>query len=203
MISHDYRCIFTHVPKTAGKSVRALFGVPEFERDHKPDGRNIERAFGHRRLSELGGEPYFADYFKFAFVRNPFDRIVSAYFYLDDGGCNAEDERFRAEHLSRYDHCFPTFVEDLPRLMAAPHFQPQLRWLCDAGGKPLTDFVGRYENLEADISTVGRRIGLSFDVLPVINASRHGPYRDYYDDATRRRVAEFYGEDIELFSYRF
>jgi chondroitin 4-sulfotransferase 11 len=203
MISHDYRCIFTHVPKTAGKSVRALFGLPEFERDYKPNGENIELAFGHRRLCELDSKPYFTDYFKFATVRNPFDRIVSAYFYLDNGGCNSEDEKFRAEHLARYNHCFSAFVEDLPILIAAPHFQPQVHWICNDEGRLLVDFLGRYENLRADMHVVGKAIGLSFNMLPVINASKHAPYRDYYDQRTKRRVEQLYGNDIEIFSYRF
>ena len=131
MISHDHRCIFTHVPKTAGKSVRYLFGLPEFEHDYKPDGRRIEYGFGNRRLFEFVNEKYFSEYFKFAFVRNPFDRIVSAYFYLENGGCNEVDKRFREEHLAPYKGDFGAFVEDLSRLLTASHFQPQVVWVCD------------------------------------------------------------------------
>jgi len=203
MISHHHQCIFTHVPKTAGKSVRYLFGLPEFERDYKPDGRNIEYAGGHRSLFELVNEEYFFRYFKFAFVRNPFDRIVSAYFYLDNGGCNEFDRRFRAEYLAPYKGNFATFVEDLSKLLTAAHFQPQVVWLCDSRRKLLPDFIGRYESFERDMSVVGKRLGLSFDKVPFLNASKHKFYRSYYDDATSRRVAQAYGEDLELFCYRF
>jgi len=203
MISHDHRCIFTHVPKTAGKSVRYLFGLPEFEQDYKADGRNIEYAYGHKTLSEFLDEEYFFKYFKFAFVRNPFDRIVSAYFYLDNGGCNEIDRRFREEHLAPYKGDFTAFVEDLSRLITTPHFQPQVVWLCDNRRNLLADFIGRYESFERDISVVGKRLGLSFQKVPVLNASKHESYHSYYDDASRRRVAQAYGEDLELFSYRF
>lgn len=76
MISHEYKCIFTHIPKTGGKSIKTLFGLPEFERDYKicDHEHKIEYAFGHRNLSEFENEGYFAEYFKFAFVRNPFDK---------------------------------------------------------------------------------------------------------------------------------
>jgi hypothetical protein len=203
MISHDHQTIFTHVPKTAGKSIRYLFGLPEFEREYKPDGRHIEGAYGHKPLTELADGEYFFRYFKFAFVRNPFDRIVSAYFYLDSGGCNEDDERFRAEHLAPYKGSFATFVEDLPRLLFAPHFRPQVAWLCDDRRRLLPDFVGRYESLERDVSVICNRLGLPFNDVPILNASKHAFYRSYYDDATRTRVAQAYGEDLELFSYRF
>jgi chondroitin 4-sulfotransferase 11 len=116
MISHDHQCIFTHVPKTAGKSIRYLFGLPEFKHQYKADGRNVEHGFGHRRLSEFVNEKYFAEYFKFAFVRNPFDRLVSAFFYLDNGGCCAADDEYRREHLAPYKGDFAAFAEDLSKL---------------------------------------------------------------------------------------
>jgi hypothetical protein len=94
-------------------------------------------------------------------------------------------------------------VEDLSRLVNAPHFRPQVAWLCDDGRNLLADFVGRYESLERDMSVVGKRLGLSFQTVPVLNTSKHAFYRSYYDDATKRRVAQAYGDDLELFSYRF
>jgi chondroitin 4-sulfotransferase 11 len=203
MISHDHRCIFTHVPKTAGKSVRYLFGLPEFERDYEPCGRNFEHAFGHRPLIDFVNESYFSDYFKFAFVRNPFDRIVSAYFYLENGGCNEDDRRFREERLAPYKGSFANFIEDLSNTIAAPHFKPQVTLLCDGHGKLLADFIGRYESLERDVSLIGTRLELPIHKLPILNSSRHNFYRSYYDDAIKRRVAQAYGEDLELFSYRF
>jgi hypothetical protein len=203
MISHDHQCIFTHVPKVAGKSIRVLFGLPEFQRDYVPNGQNIEFGFGHKRLLDFANERYFAPYFKFAFVRNPFDRIVSAYFYLDGGGCNSDDEKFRRDNLTPYKGNFAAFVEDLPRLVNGPHFQPQVAWLCDDQGKLLPDFVGRYESLERDVLVITKTLALPHRQLPLMNASKHKPYRAYYDEATKRRVAQAYGDDLELFAYRF
>jgi hypothetical protein len=203
MISHDHQFIFTHVPKTAGKSIRYFLGLPEFDYQYKADGQNIEHAYGHQRLFDFLNEEYFARYFKFAFVRNPFDRIISAYFYLENGGCNESDRRFREEHLTPYKGSFAAFVEGLPKLVTSDHFKPQVVWLCDDRRKPLADFVGRYESLEQDASIVGKKLGLSFQGLPMMNKSQHQSYRSYYDEATKRRVAQVYGEDIEMFSYRF
>lgn len=203
MISHGHRCIFTHVPKAAGKSIRHLFGLPEFEHQYAADGRTIEYGFGHWPLSQFVDESYFTQYFKFAFVRNPFDRIVSAYFYLDSGGCNDIDKKFREQYLTPYKGNFAAFVEDLPTLIDTPHFRPQMAWLCDQQGKVLANFIGRYENLEFDVCMIANRLGVPFQKLPVLNASNHQAYRSYYDAATKRRIAQIYGGDLDLFAYRF
>jgi hypothetical protein len=203
MIAHDRRFIFTHVPKAAGKSIRFLLGLPEFAHQFKSDSQNIEYGFGHYPLADFADRDYFHAYFKFAFVRNPYDRLVSAFAYLNSGGCNAVDQMFFEKYLRIYDNNFAAFAEDLPQLLTAQHFRPQVFWLCNAGGALLTDFVGRYENLEHDLDVIAKRLELSFAPPPVINASRHAPYRSYYDDATRRRVALAYAEDLERFKYRF
>jgi chondroitin 4-sulfotransferase 11 len=199
MISHDYQCIFTHIPGTAGKSIRQLFGVPEFERNHEIEGQNLEYALGHRALSDFVNKKFYGGYFKFTFVRNPFDRLVSAFFYLDRGGCNEVDEQFRKERLAQYKGNFAAFVEDLPAFATAVHFCPQTVWLCDDYGKLLPDFIGRYENLGPDISEIGKRLGLTLPKLRVLNASEHNPYVSYYDDATKRRVAQAYGRRYRAF----
>ena len=67
MINHRYRCIFVHIPRTGGTSVQRFFGT--HWQDHKDISRYAE---------EL--EPQtFASYYKFALVRNPWDRLVSDY----------------------------------------------------------------------------------------------------------------------------
>lgn len=66
----------------------------------------------------------------------------------------------------------------------------------------IVDFIGRYENLEADFATVAARLGIAGN-LAWVNASRHAGYRDYYDDVTRVIVAKRFARDIAAFDYRF
>jgi hypothetical protein len=64
-----HRCIFIHIPKTAGASIAlSLFNEPP---------RHV-----HYRDFEIANPDKFRRYFKFAFVRNPWDRLVSSYFYF-------------------------------------------------------------------------------------------------------------------------
>jgi chondroitin 4-sulfotransferase 11 len=204
MVSHKYECIFTHIPKTAGKSIRYLFGLPQFEHEYEgATDDTIEFGFGHTPLSKLIEKDYFREYFKFSFVRNPFDRLVSAYHYLNCGGCNEADKQFRDDYLAIYKGEFAAFVEDLCTLVTATHFQPQIDWVCDDRRSLLTNFIGRYESIGSDMAIVSKRLGLPPKDIPIINASNHRAYRYYYDDATRQRVCDVYGEDLEMFSYGF
>jgi hypothetical protein len=200
MISHKHKCVFTHVPKTAGKAVLAAFGLPLRKHDFRGD-RHFDRVYGHHPLRAHTGHPTH-DYFKFAFVRNPWDRVVSAFFYLDGGGCNEFDEAYRAQYLARYNGSFEAFVRGLPSHVTHVHFRPQTYWLSDATGRLLPDFIGRFETIEPDFRQVADRLGLSAD-LPVVNRSRHRPYREHYSAETRDIVASIYRRDIDAFSYQF
>lgn len=202
MISHRHRCLFTHVPKTGGKSVLAAFGLPMLGSDYDGGLTYIEQPYGHHPLKEMVETDAFG-YFKFAFVRNPWDRLVSAFFYLDAGGCNRFDAEFRSRHLARYHGDFGRFVDDLERLIQHQHFRPQADWICGSDGGPLLDFLGRFESIEADFKHIARRIGLDAPRLSRLNESAHATYQSYYDAARRDRVAALYEADIETFGYDF
>lgn len=154
----------------------------------------------------------FSAYFRFAFVRNPWERILSEYRYRN---------YFR--HRS-----FKDFV--LNKLPAPGwddkyrHVMPQYDMLHDDQGRLLVDFVGRYENLQADFDTVCARLGIQESTLPHRNSSEkksrvrkrclrnflfmngeNGRRRldDFYDSQTRDAIADLYRRDIETFGYRF
>jgi len=187
----EYRAIFIHVPKAAGTSVtQALFNRPA---RHVPWQDYFE-----------ANPRKFNRYFKFAFVRNPWDRLVSTYFFLKAGGLNAMDRDWAAANLGPYPD-FDAFVRGwLTRENAATwvHFKPQRSWICDDEGVCRMDFVGRFETLDRDFQVVARRLGCARP-LEKGNRSEHRPYHDYYTPETRDRVADVYAADIDLFGYRF
>jgi hypothetical protein len=158
----------------------------------------------------------FDAYFSFAFVRNPWNRMVSMYRYLGFG--------------TRCD--FKTFVKErFERDLWSDMFwfvRPQCDFIHDQDGNRIVDFVGRFETLQEDFNRVCGRLGWPETPLPHVNPSdelysRGGrvtrnmrrlharlrrprkklPWRDYYDEEARARVAEWYREDIETFEYEF
>jgi hypothetical protein len=190
----EHQCIFIHIPKTAGISVSvALFNA------------NI----GHRRIEyfEIFDQDRFERYFKFAFVRNPWARALSAYSFLKQGGRNSSDKAWAERHLSEFS-TFRQFVLSLQqprqrsRVLRWQHFTPQHRYICGSKLDIKVDFVGRVERLPQDFDYVKRRVGIEAD-LSHLNRSDHTEYQSYYTRKTRAIIADVYRPDIELLGYRF
>lgn len=216
MISHHDHCLFVHVPKCAGQSIQHFFlrrvGLTWEQRAPLLLRPNDNPDLGPPRLSHLKAREFvekkwmtqeqFDAYFRFAFVRNPWDRTASFYRTGYDRVCS-----------------FPHFVRwHLPRLLERKYwfFGPQVDYLYDGNGKLLVEFVGRYENLAADFRQVCTRLGIEDATLPHANDSnktvgriarlfrrRPRPYTELFDDRSKTLVARMYGDDIDAFKYRF
>lgn len=191
----EKKCIFVHIPKCAGVSIsRTLFG-------------NL--AGGHANITKyqiIFSKHEFETYFKFAFVRNPWDRLVSAFHFFREGGMAKPDKIFAEKHLSAY-RDFEDFVRRGLNLenLETTHFMPQYRFVCDIGDiRPKVDFIGFYENLREDFNYVRNRLDISANLKYQNKTSnRKIDYRDYYTDETIEIVANVYQKDIEIFGYDF
>lgn len=191
MISHENKFIFIHISKTAGKSILKALSLPS-----AADHRNATQQF-----KEYGPEIW-DQYFKFCFVRNPWDRLVSGYFYRVGGGSGERDDLERAKI---YPPTFQEFCSNLERFMLLPNegmFVPQVDWITNQGGGLMVDFVGKFEQLDKDFSFICNKIGVE-SRLQHINKSRHKPYWSYYDNRSVELVREAYKKDIEHFDYQF
>lgn len=190
----DKKCIFVHVPKCAGVSVcNALFG-------------NL--AGGHTTLEEYFHifEPSrILSYYKFSIVRNPWDRIVSAFHFLKAGGLSEADRRWAEENIGDYDD-FGDFVRgwvNEENIWKRHHFIPQHHYIVDRKYKVKLDFVGRFERLENDFKVIANAIGCDSTIGQKINTSARRDYRSYYDESTVKIVENVYAEDIKLLGYRY
>jgi hypothetical protein len=199
-VSHELKCIFVHIPKSGGTSVENALGLLADVRNE-----NTETMFGlikspalkkkvrstsflqHLTAKELRRllPSQFSSYYRFAFVRNPWSRMVSLYHY------HIRDKRFS----------FNEFVA-LTRGSEHWHATTQYSYIFDRKGRCLVDFVGRYERLAADFAQVCSRLDID-RTLPHFGATEHDDYRRYYDDATRKIIERRYREDIEQFGYEF
>lgn len=215
MISHHDQCLFVHVPKTAGQSIQCFFlnrvGLALEDRAPLLLRPNDNPHLGPPRLSHLKAHEYvekkwmtpqqFEAYYRFSFVRNPWDRTASFYRTGYDRVCS-----------------FSSFVRyHLPRLLKRKpwFFGPQADFIYDGNGRLLVEFVGRYENLADDFRHVCTRLGIEDATLPHANDSnkvgriarliRRRPrhYTEMYDDRSLALVEQYYGVDIDTFKYRF
>ncbi len=189
----EKQCIFVHITKTAGTSVAlSLFG----ELPYHYTARNYQAIFGRSDFNR---------YFKFCFVRNPWDRLYSAWRYLKNGGWDEQDKIWAEENLPDTDN-FNEFVMDwltAESLSSHIHFKPQHKFICDYRSKIIVDFCGRFEDLVNDYGIIARTTGT---VAPLksknITPGTHS-YRDIYNEASKEKVATLYAKDIALLGYTF
>lgn len=199
--NEELGAIFVHVPKAAGSSLSQL---------------SWNRGNGHKTVADfcqlLG--PKFKSQFVWAFVRNPFDRIVSAY----------EDCPEIFPHAPTFDqfikqiYCHRQELEGLKflRETAVPrfgfpigrlHFQPMHLLLSDPDGWLRCHFLGRFEKLAADFYEIQKRLGQKREPLAHKNRRANKPNRraskwqDLYTPELVEMVAEIYAKDFELFNY--
>jgi hypothetical protein len=226
MISEAFQCIFVHIPKTGGQSIEHFFlsrlRLTWENRETLLMKFNSDRAKGPERLAHLTATEYvslgyvsreqYNNYFTFSFVRNPWSRLVSEYFYQ-----NHHHTMTFPEYL-RYGLPERDSYSDKYR-----HVMPQYDFLHDEAGKLQVDFVGKFENLQGDFNIVAEALGISEPFLPHVNANanREGlssllsrilgrdrrptrrDYTDFYDDESRSIVEFMYSQDIGTFGYKF
>jgi len=185
-------CIFVHIPKCAGTSIRQSL---------------LQRKGAHRTLESyrtMLPKDVFERCFKFSFVRNPWDRLVSAFFFFKKTPLKT-NQRWAAKNLSPFKD-FDSFVRQWvtrQNIWSYVIFRPQFHFISIEKQLGL-DFVGYYENLAEDFIIVSEKINRPATLREDNRlGGRATDYREYYNDETREIVAEAYAEDIALLGYSF
>jgi chondroitin 4-sulfotransferase 11 len=199
MISHELRCIFVHVQKTGGSSIRGALRMAQFD------------AHKHRFADELRtiyGADTWNQYFKFAFVRNPWDRLVSWWEMMRRNVVEGRPRNGFQRYIMERARTFEEFLQQCDSEYrdadgAKWIYRNQVDYLRDRDEVLLVDFVGRFEQLQLDFSHVAARLNVAPITLPHVNGTVRRPYTSYYSRELRELVAERYAKDIEAFGYRF
>ena len=206
IVSHLHRYLFVAMPKTGTHSVRQALREHLGPDDIEQVGLFVNKRFPfdeiaqlqHGHLSVRQVRPYLGDavcdeYFKFTFVRNPFDRFVSycAFMTRQQGAFDRDPQGTMRRILFEL------------RPMDHVHFQPQYTLLTNDAGALETDFIGRVERMQEDYDAICARIGIPSRPLDKVNSSRRGDYRQYYDRTLMEGVAALYRGDLERFGYTF
>ena len=210
LVSDQAKFVFVHVQKTAGISMETVL------KEHFPDLRQWHGRHGHASdaIAEWGRDRW-DGYYSFAFVRNPWERLVSWYAMIrarQEGKLIHMPWPFNRQprvwsQVARKGKTFEQFLEHctdevFDRGCWKSFAYNQVDYLTDDKGGIVVDTVGRFETIGEDSREIFRRLGIDA-VLPSRNTSKHGHYSDWYDDRTEALVRERFAKDIEAFGYEF
>ena len=193
VISHKKKYVFIEVFKTGSRTVRRELmkndsGAKQLTRIQNGAKTNhVEASWIKENIFPKKGLDW-DEYFKFGFVRNPWDRELSNYFFNNKTLLPPEDVSFK-EFLNA--HLLKGGQIDASNV-------PQCEYLTDV------NYVARFENYAEEVKNIYYKIGLAFpNSLKYTYKTEHKPYWEYYDDADIMKVHEWYEKDIEMYNYEF
>ncbi|TCS40295.1 sulfotransferase family 2 domain-containing protein [Reinekea marinisedimentorum] len=188
------KTIFIHITKTAGTSVAtSLYGMLPYH-------------YTGVQYRVIFGKADFNNYYKFAFVRNPWSRLFSAYTYLKTGGWDESDRKWADKNFANVRN-FDDFVYNWlneETLKTHIHFKPQYEFLLDHKDRLLIDDIGYFENIQQDYLKFSSKVPGSSPLghkNPTQRSSQ--TYQEIYSDRAKEKVAKLYAKDIELLGYSF
>ena len=187
IISRRHKFAFVHIPKTGGTTITSLL-LPYLGRGPKrgKGWQTYYHTFGmHGGIREFNGAK---KYFKFAFVRNPWDWLVSLY--------KSGAIKKRAGYVKR-----PSW-EKMISLLSKKHPQPQLSWLT-INGKIAVDYIARLEDIDNEVDYIFKKLGLKYNKIPHRLKRGRPHYTEWYNDKSRKIVARVFRKDIKMFGYKY
>lgn len=211
ILSPGRKYVFVHAPKTGGTALalaledRAmkddimLGDTPKaVRRRRRVQGIQTKgRLWKHSTLADIDGlVPTLDGLFAFTLVRNPWDRMVSYYHWLQDQNFDHPAVAL-AQQMD-----FADFVQ-AGQVRASMRASPARHYMTDAQGRERCDAYIRIEMFDADAAPLWAHLGFDL-VLQRVNASdRRADFRSYYTSAAQKAVAEDCAEDIQRFDYSF
>ena len=181
MIIEEHKAIFIHIPKNAGSSIEALFANSSFRIQ---PGKHDTASEIKSKFPEL-----YESYRKFTIIRNPYDKMVSWYFFL---------KRNALENVST--NCdvieFNEWIKDPSKFWnfndPISFLKPQHAWVDE------TVKIIKYENLNKELNEFfEEEIN-----LPIVNKSNHEHYLNYYNEESLNIIYNKYKEDFEKYNYK-
>ena len=230
-ISHTENIIFIHIPKTGGGSIEKSLGI--FGEDNNGSlnpnlnilyGKKNNRLLQHLTISEIKEikNKEYKKYKKITFVRNPFDKLLSEYFWrIQLYGKNKIDFKyFLMEEVIPRKNKINTYVKNFykdEKIISSLdiHYMEQYKFLINNNNLDV-DSIGKFEDFESDFKKLFNKKSLNYKVnkskvdyfyylskkfFPKFIKKRL--YRKFYDSESRNLVEKEYKKDLDLFNYNF
>ena len=198
MIDHKNKFIFIHIPRTGGTSIEKTLHNRDWWSVHPPS-KHLTVHIAKKIYAK-----YWKDYFKFTFVRNPWDRMVSMLKYHQIYKVYANTNKKIV--LSRYFNQFEKIEYDTRffNLSQFNDFTKEENTVYQNIIGQEMDFIGKFENLQEDFNNLCDILNIKNTKLMHIEKSKNRmKYQEYYSENERDIIAEKYQKDIKKFNYKF
>jgi glycosyltransferase involved in cell wall biosynthesis len=191
--NNDKKVIFLHIPKTGGTIIKKLFGINKLD-DHNPANIPSPQHLTCTMLREYIGSEKYDTYYKFTFVRNPWARILSHYFWRQK-----LEEKWASP-------TFSDFIANVQKIVQeerfyeheyGDHFIPQVQYTSDVNN------IFKFEEFEKGVNILSKRLGINSGNYRPREKKEHDQYWEYYDKKSRRIIEQLYSEEIEQFGYEY
>ena len=214
IIDHKHKFVFIHIPRTGGSS------FSEYIRNYCTARKNLGKE--HGEFIEFSHAPlwqaqrtYFRNrddwdkYFKFAIVRNPYDRLVSLFCHLVGRGNTRWGGEFKNMMMEL--DIDSTWAEYQRFRYGQAVFWPAKMYLCHYD-TPMYDDTIEFTNVQSATVDFASRFGLKIPLIdydskpdryPHVNRSDRKPYQDYYDSFSKSVIEKRFGWELERFGYKF
>lgn len=197
-VYRKHKAIHIHIPKTGGTSIEKYFGQqfnirnsnPQFLWGHDRSRKLVMHHLSCQQILDLNylDRKTFDDFFKFAIVRNPYDRLVSEYHW---------SPAWREKYPRFYQ-----FIAALPENIKETHLIPQYQFVCDQDNKIMVDQVIKQENYQKEVGEMMKsRFNINANTGKHYNSRAHKPWRSYFGRPEFDIVNKIYQKDFEMFGY--
>jgi hypothetical protein len=210
LISEKNKFIFFHLYKCGGMSLRKFLqdnvkGCIELQGGHSCPKDMMIHYQGKSK------EDKFKELFKFTFIRNPYDFMVSTFFYGKTYTNHFMHDDIVSQNMDM-EKFIPYYFD-----VREQHKDPKVRpfgsnkvvtfkdWLLDDEGNQIVDFVGKIENYDLDMKIISENIGIEEYQVPVVNVNpnRSKNYREYYNDASKKMIEKHFEWELDKYKYTF
>jgi hypothetical protein len=186
--------IFVHVPKAAGTSVSMVLY-----------GRHLGHIKARDMQRYIGSD--FQKLFKFAYLRNPWDRLYSTYHFVKQGGTSVvpvtNAKQYQVPEFSTFERFVYEWLADKDLMKLDYVFMPQSSFILDNDNKLIVDYIGYFERFNEGIAEINQKLGRDLKI-PVVNEVKKAVgYRDAYNSQLRNFVGDLYKQDVEIGNYDF
>lgn len=200
-IDHKHKCIFIHIPKTAGTSIEKSLGIKKWDpsllrlrKEFLIDG--VLYAPQHLTAVMVRGnkkaKKWWKDYFKFSIVRHPYTRVLSEFCWVN---------RHRGPNFKFTRVGFNKHLKHYYKALDKDHKLSQYSYLHDDDGNLMVDYVAKFENLQEEFRFLKKKLHIQTN-LPTIHKSRNSEIMlKSLKQGQKNIIYSLYQKDFETFGY--